>query len=269
MIHEAGEAIIGGLRLAGFLFVEVAVVVKKSRDILEFAVVGGISVFIAHRQVDFVRVIHLVERFGAGQRIVRADQGYKSCPRRLGPGFVCKPVFSGGGDVEIIVGIAALADADICSQFGCGVIRRQVFPQKPDRPTDSADHMHRQYLLREAVVILARAEMQLADRNGVDTAVTQLAHPTARRSVIGRGAVPIARFVNVVPCRNCSPRWHAHGRGSVGIAKERPTRRQCVQVRCLYNRVPRTSHRVFAMLIRNDDQYVGRGSHVWRDCAAG
>ena len=111
--------------------------------------------------------------------------------------------------------------------------------------------------------------MQLADRNGIDTAVSQLAHPTARRSVIGRGAVPIARFVNVVPCRNRRPRWHAHGRGRVGIPKERPTGRKCVQIWSFDNRVARTSHRVFAMLIRDDDQYVGRRSHVWRDWAAG
>ena len=71
--HKAGEAIIGGLRLADFLFVEVAVVVEKARDILEFAVVGGLSICIADRQVDFVRVIHLVECFGAAKMILQSE----------------------------------------------------------------------------------------------------------------------------------------------------------------------------------------------------
>ena len=154
--------------------------------------------------------VEVVELLRGRQRKMRADQRDERGPWPFGIAPCGNPVGRSGGDRKVVVGIAAGARATVGGKLRRRAIGRRVLAQQGGHPADTADHMHRQDFLAEAVVILAAAEMQLADRHHVVAGIAYPVHPACRRSVIGGGAVPEAGAVHMVAAGQRRACGHAH-----------------------------------------------------------
>ena len=166
------------------------------------------------------------------------------------------PIHSGVGNVAVIGSVGTFPGTTVGCQFGCYVIGWRVIAKQANGPADATNNMHRQHFLREAVVILSRAIVELADGGGFDAAVTKPMHPAFYRSVIGCGAVPEPGLVNMPSTgQGCTGR-HAHRRGGVGVGEPRAAPGEPVKVGRLHNRMPVASHGIATMLVRDDHQQI-------------
>ena len=106
------------------------------------------------------------------------------------------------------------------------------------------------------MVVLARTVVQFSYGDNLDATVTQLVHPAPGNAAIGRGAVPAADIVNVIATRDAGPRGNTNRRRGIGILKNRPAGTETVQVWRLDNGMADAAHRVFAVLVRDNDQEI-------------
>ncbi len=179
-------------------------IVEETRQIADLRMIGEGLRF----KVVIGIGVEIIEFLRCPQRKMRADKRHKGRPRPFGISPCGDPVGGGGGDGEVIVSVAAASGAAVGGKFRRRVIGRRIFAQQGRHPADAADDMHRQNLLAEPVVILAAAEMQLADRHHLVPGIAHPVHPCGGRPVIGGGAVPEPGAVDMVAagqrrtCRN-------------------------------------------------------------------
>ena len=64
IIHETGQPVIGGLGLPHLFRIEIAVIIKKPRKVLQLGMGGPLGRIIGHRQVHFSRIIKAIEFLG-------------------------------------------------------------------------------------------------------------------------------------------------------------------------------------------------------------
>ncbi|MCY1356058.1 hypothetical protein D9M69_424970 [compost metagenome] len=102
-------------------------------------------------------------------------------------------------DVAVVEGIGRLARPGLASHFPGTATTRQVLAHQPHQVAFAFDDVHRHNFLAKAVVIIHRAEMQLADRNAALPAAAHAVVPTGYRAVIRVGVVPKAHLMDVAP----------------------------------------------------------------------
>ena len=123
--------------------------------------------------------------------------------------------------------------------------------------------MQRKDLLAEAIVVVLRAKMQLADGDDPVPVVPQPVVPARRLAAIGSRVVPRLRLMHPPPSCQRGARRDADGTGRVGVAEARAAGGECVDVGRDGDRIAVAASYVAAMLVRQDEKEIAR-LH-WRD----
>ena len=257
MIDKGNQAVIGRFGPANFVSSEMPVIVEKSGDIVDLGVVRAVSLVVGDRPIHLARRIEIVKIVRCSQRVVRADKGDHG-GKGLTIAARSQVILSSGQNAAVIARIAALTPPGIPCKFTSTGKFRWIIPQQCDRPANPIHHMHRQNFPGKAVILVRFLKMQFADRDGLGPAVTHIMHPAARQTVIGRGAIPIAEFVDMVANCQRGPCGHAHGRWRVGIGKAHTAGRQRIQMRGFDDWMAVAAKRVTAVLVGNDKEEIGR-----------
>lgn len=216
------------------------------------------------RQRHPLRRIEIVEPFRDRERRMRAGVGHEQHPGfvLLRP-FPVQPVDGMLRDIAVVVLIVRLADAGAAVHLArAGTRRHAVFgrAQEADQRPLPLHDMHRDDLFGEAVIILAGAEMQLADRRHRRAAVAHPVMPGRIAPVIGERVVPIAGLMRVAPGRQRRPRRAAQRAAAIGVVEAHAALRDAVENRCLHDRVSVGADEIARVVVgQEEDQVRGFG----------
>jgi hypothetical protein len=223
--------------------------------------IGSFCGRIELRQRQMRIVVIAVEMLGrSGQRVMRRHERDEQNPRFAAAflALLVQPDLRARGDVAVVERVRRLARSAESGHLVSGASHRQIVANEAEKIAFAFDDVHRHDRLREAAILVLRAEMQFSDRDDAMAGVTQVMMPARDRAVIRIGIVPKSDLMNVLAGRERGARRDAHGRRRPTGCETRSPRRQPVEIRRMHERMAVAAHHVAAVLIRHDDQQVLR-----------
>ncbi len=260
VVQERHHAVIGGERDAHLLRREEIVVAHAGAQRLYRRVGRVVVPTVETRHRHALGRIHGEELGRRDKREMRLHHRHEQRPGLAQPGCPRgEPLDRAVADVAVVVRVGRFARPCRLRQIGHAAARgRFRAPDQAQQVALPVDDMQRDDLLDEAVVVLGRAEMKLADRHGVMAERTQAVAPAADRAVIGMRVVPACVLRHVGAGLQAGARRHADRTVGVGGGELRAARGERVDVRGPDDPVAVAPCDVAGMLVGQDEQDIGR-----------
>ena len=261
LVEEAAQAEISGLRPFHHVrCFEEFIISKGFAVVLEIGMQRFVPALVELGQWQFLVIVAIEMLRRGGQRKMRAHEGQKHDPRsvRVLARFLAQPDLSARGDLAVVGRVHALAGA--CHPrhlVRAASLWHVLVTHEAQQISFAVDDVHSDLLVGEAVVVVLAAEVELADRNHMVTAIAQQVMPARHAAVVGHGVVPGADLVHVLAGGERRPRGNAHWAGRVGAFEQRAALRQPVEIGRRNDRVAVAAEHSAVVLIRHDDQQVG------------
>ena len=213
------------------------------------------------RQWQFLVIVAIEMLWRRGQRKMRAHEGQEHNPWSVGvlARFLPQPDLSARSDLAVVGRVHALAGPRHARHLVCAASLRHVLvAHQAQQISFAIDNVHSDLLVGKAVVVFLAAEVELADRNHMVTAIAQQVMPARHATVVGHRVVPGADLVHIFAGGERGARGNAHRTWRVGALEQRAALRQSVEIGRRNNPVTVAAEHSAIVLIRHDDQQVGR-----------
>ena len=192
---------------------------------------------------------------------MRRHERHEQRPRAVAPlrRLLVQPHLRARGDVSVVHRVRRLTGSRTLRHLVPAPALGNVLADEALHVADAVDDVHRDDLLREAVVVAGSApEVQLANRHDPVTRLAQPVMPARQRAVVAVGVVPVADLVVVASDGECRARRHADRAGGIGRREARPGGRQRIQVGRRDERVSGGAEELGVVLVGHEDEQICR-----------
>ncbi len=217
------------------------------------------------RQRHGARGVGVEQRLRHGERRMRAHVRDEERPRPVAlRRAALQPVDREPRDLAVVLLVVALARVRLLEVETplAGVHRLLVRPAEQHAHAALAvQDVHRRELFAEAVVVVARAEVELADRHHVGARVAEPMHPAPAPAVVHDRVVPVTGLEREAAGRDRRARRAAERARGVRVRPARAGGRDAVDRRRADDRIAVAAGRAAGVIVREEEEPVRRAGH--------